>query len=1256
MISVSKNSDLTALEKSFDIVETIDQDNVAKMDCKCKELKLQCEEQILFTQIDSEKPLPKLFFINICKPVSGKVLNKQSNCSAYCPIEIHVDNHRYILCSSINHPTCHYTCNFLWDGKYFHADDDDVTESEDEVTNNIANEKAVFLIYVKQEEIFSSNSEHAKGIISSLLGLDIDTSTFCSAIKRSKRRLSKELDITSLSLCTRQVKQKTVDYPSSPYSSDDDSSRSNKSDSQTNSDRNDKSSSESDVEEVNTQRVGNRIIFQNPSKRGGKQPARISQHEKDELIKVFNDKFHSKLEGLRKIPLIYSNVDAKKKDKILTDFKIGYIKIMQCCGNLNSDGKNHQQLMLLGSNSRLYSPLRLFNYRCQLHQKHKLQMAYNYLRNFFFHPDGQPKFKKKKSETGTKWEIDNVQVCDECIYFFLSVSNGTFNAAKNKCFSDLTKGVIPSFTHKNSLIQRSSSGKLYKVKDAIQRILDSIGETLPTGEGVLPAFTLDELKVLLFEYTEGLDFSDTTVRNALNSDFDDIKVRLCKYKSFGRCAVCLTLRDLIKKFRSKKDPSVSDIESNKQIEELLQAHYAHFTLARGKSTKHLKKATESMENYKQKPRLVLHIDGMDQAKTTIPRKPVESKKLQDCQDKITCHCSGVLAYGSPYPAQLYVTDPSLPNDPNLTITVHHNALVKHYEGIKRINEEIDQGIRKQNKLRIPEILEIQSDNATRDNKSQYVFYYFGLLVGLGFFRKVKLNFGIVGHTHDRIDQMFRALAERLRHKEIETMQDLIQHLSTAYTFHVDLNNINQSKPTSINNINNNSNDNNNNRNDDRLSVVDDVEVDCDLTQLSDSNESNITELDQSNSLSSVVPVSQIDQSSNTNSRKHSKRNHHRTRKVADNVINPKLQIEQVKTVVAFKQFIEQFRQELQIPNFQGYKDSQQHKLELDNDGNVVWYAKSMCCEADPRVYITDENNQRIKNEFIHESSGRKFGYKQSYKYWPSKRVLFTRHQIQLITSATYKNQLYILPRLPVRTEALLSLLHDNKILTKETSWDLWEQYKNEQHQVYNNLIKCDGCKIILKKFKLNDGIIEENKSEENSNSESDEKKSESDEKKSESDEKKYNIKYHGTANMTLTAHLSDRNDTTKCKNFVNVFQNLFDPPFIKWNIHEELKSVEIQDQKLDNTIQNENIDRYTTDPSAWQHSFLSRVPKQRYNPETKRREDVRTSIRPPEYLLSSSHDTDKIRKEAVIIFIITIHDSNSLCVYIIELYNYLYYF
>ena len=45
-----------------------------------------------------------------------------------------------------------------------------------------------------------------------------------------------------------------------------------------------------------------------------------------------------------------------------------------------------------------------------------------------------------------------------------------------------------------------------------------------------------------------------------------------------------------------------------------------------------------------------------------------------------------------------------------------------------------------------------------------------------------------------------------------------------------------------------------------------------------------------------------------------------------------------------------------------------------------------------------------------------------------------------------------------------------------------------------------------------------------------------------------------------------------------------------------------------------------------------------------------------EYLLSSSHDTDKIRKEAVIIFIITIHDSNSLCVYIIELYNYLYYF
>ena len=55
---------------------------------------------------------------------------------------------------------------------------------------------------------------------------------------------------------------------------------------------------------------------------------------------------------------------------------------------------------------------------------------------------------------------------------------------------------------------------------------------------------------------------------------------------------------------------------------------------------------------------------------------------------------------------------------------------------------------------LPPVLNLQLDNATRDNKNRFVFAFCLLLTYHGVFQEVYINFLIVGHTHDDIDAFF----------------------------------------------------------------------------------------------------------------------------------------------------------------------------------------------------------------------------------------------------------------------------------------------------------------------------------------------------------------------------------------------------------------------------------------------------------------------------------------------------------------------
>ena len=56
----------------------------------------------------------------------------------------------------------------------------------------------------------------------------------------------------------------------------------------------------------------------------------------------------------------------------------------------------------------------------------------------------------------------------------------------------------------------------------------------------------------------------------------------------------------------------------------------------------------------------------------------------------------------------------------------------------------------------------QMDNTYKDNKNRYVMAYCNMLVDLGVFDRVELNFLPVGHTHCDVDQLFSRIAVALR--------------------------------------------------------------------------------------------------------------------------------------------------------------------------------------------------------------------------------------------------------------------------------------------------------------------------------------------------------------------------------------------------------------------------------------------------------------------------------------------------------------
>ncbi|CAN0116697.1 unnamed protein product, partial [Heterosigma akashiwo] len=201
-----------------------------------------------------------------------------------------------------------------------------------------------------------------------------------------------------------------------------------------------------------------------------------------------------------------------------------------------------------------------------------------------------------------------------------------------------------------------------------------------------------------------------------------------------RCNTCFQLKEQMEKANCQV--------TRKRIQ---QNHLRHIALTRQERAEYAKakqKACSNPDKY-----MCIILDGMDQKKTRIPffrRPPKVIASLPQLKTKLLC--AMVHGFGNFF---YWVTD-QVSADTNLNIEALRRVFL-HYQ---------------ETRGSLPPGLYLQLDSA-RDNKSKLLFAFLSYLVQTGMFRKVKVSYLLVGHTHEAdVDQIFSCISRYIR-KNIE---------------------------------------------------------------------------------------------------------------------------------------------------------------------------------------------------------------------------------------------------------------------------------------------------------------------------------------------------------------------------------------------------------------------------------------------------------------------------------------------------------
>lgn len=210
-------------------------------------------------------------------------------------------------------------------------------------------------------------------------------------------------------------------------------------------------------------------------------------------------------------------------------------------------------------------------------------------------------------------------------------------------------------------------------------------------------------------------------------------VRCSRLKGgFAMCDKCTEFTGKIKVAKSKAE-----------AEKLREERAIHLDLQKAQRSVYYQNRVRGASD--KQTYLSLIIDAMDQKKTYLPL--VNRRQKKDSLTLIKQKVMGVIAHG--HGSYLYVGQPPLPSGANFTLECLWRTLMKLHAAYT------------ENAMRFPRYLTVQMDNAS-DNKAHAVLAFVAHLVEGGVFDSVALNFLMVGHTHEDIDQLFSVISRRFK--------------------------------------------------------------------------------------------------------------------------------------------------------------------------------------------------------------------------------------------------------------------------------------------------------------------------------------------------------------------------------------------------------------------------------------------------------------------------------------------------------------
>ena len=162
---------------------------------------------------------------------------------------------------------------------------------------------------------------------------------------------------------------------------------------------------------------------------------------------------------------------------------------------------------------------------------------------------------------------------------------------------------------------------------------------------------------------------------------------------------------------------------------------------------------------------MLQLDGMDNHKSYCPRELIKGKKTAGML-RLPTKITGCIIYSGHYEENrkiaFYINHDHYEQASNMVISIIYKLLHLYLNDFGRF----------------PKVLRLFADNCWRENKNRFVFSFLAKLVKAGIFEEATMDFLIVGHTGNEVDQLFSILTNEFK-GEIVSVHELKKKILNA---------------------------------------------------------------------------------------------------------------------------------------------------------------------------------------------------------------------------------------------------------------------------------------------------------------------------------------------------------------------------------------------------------------------------------------------------------------------------------------------